>query len=283
MIKKILGIFILLIIIIFLTLYVAVDKILIKNTISNIEKKLNLNIILLEDYSFNLFPKLSLLTKFDLDKENINLFIEDAEFEIYKNYNQKPAEYFLKAKNIKIEKLIIQDLEADGNIYKYSNDSLNSHLEIFPKGYIKYELNADEKNSVKFVKLILSRINLPESYKKLSNFILSILEEDTSFVSKFTLDRELLTIDYFDSTKNELNFKLNGTYNLKSNIVDVIVKLDSNKENFMEFRITDNVKNPYIQILSNDNSINYNFFFNDIEKIFEGGVDNILKNLMANE
>lgn len=283
MIKKILGIFILLIIIIFLALYVAVDKILIKNTISNIEKKLNLNINLLEDYSFNLFPKLSLLTKFDLDKENINLFIEDAEFEIYKYYNQKPAEYFLKAKNIKIEKLIIQDLEADGNIYKYSNDSLNSHLEIFPKGYIKYELNADEKNSVKFVKLILSRINLPESYKKISNFILSILEEDTSFVSKFTLDRELLTIDYFDSTKNELNFKLNGTYNLKSNIVDVIVKLDSNKENFMEFRITDNVKNPYIQILSNDNSINYNFFFNDIEKIFEGGVDNILKNLMANE
>ena len=283
MIKKILGIFILLIIIIFLTFYVAVDKILIKNTISNIEKKLNLNINLLEDYSFNLFPKLSLLTKFDLDKENINLFIENAEFQIYKNYNQKPAEYFLEAKSIKIEKLIIQDLEADGNIYKYSNNSLNSHLEIYPKGYIKYELNADEKNSVKFVKLILSRINLPESYKKLSNFILSILEEDTSFVSKFTLDRELLTIDYFDSTKNELNFKLNGTYNLKSNIVDVIVKLDSNKENFMEFRITDNVKNPYIQILSKDNSINYNFFFNDIEKIFEGGVDNILKNLMANE
>jgi len=283
MIKKILGIFILLIIIIFLALYVAVDKILIKNTISNIEKKLNLNINLLEDYSFNLFPKLSLLTKFDLDKENINLFIEDAEFEIYKNYNQKPAEYFLKAKNIKIEKLIIQDLEADGNIYKYSNDSLNSHLEIFPKGYIKYELNADEKNSVKFVKLILNRINLPEPYKKILNFILSILQEDTFFVSKFTLDRELLTIDYFDSTKNELNFKLNGTYNLKSNIVDVVVKLDSNKENFMEFRITDNVKNPYIQILSNDNSINYNFFFNDIEKIFEGGVDNILKNLMANE
>ena len=140
-----------------------------------------------------------------------------------------------------------------------------------------------QQNTLKFVKLILSRINLPESYKKLSNFIISILEEDMSFVSKFTLDRELLTISYFDSTKNELNFKLNGTYNLKSNIVDIIVKLDSNKENFMEFRITDNVKNPYIQILSNDNSINYNFFFNDIEKIFEGGVDNILKNLMANE
>ncbi len=283
MVKKILGIFILLIIIIFFALYVVVDKILIKNTISNIEKKLNLNIYLHEDYSFNVFPKLSLLTKFDLDKENINLFIENAEFEIYKNYNQRPTEYFLKAKSIKIEKLIIHDLEADGNIYKYSNDNLNSHLEIYPKGYIKYELNGDEKNSVKFVKLILSRINLPESYKKLSNFIISILEEDTSFVSKFTLDRELLRINYFDSTKNELKFKLNGTYNLKSNILDIIVKLDSNKENFMEFRITDNVKNPYIQIISNDNSINYNFFFNDIEKIFEGGMDNILKNLMANE
>lgn len=283
MIKKILGIFILLIIIIFLAIYVVVDKILIKNTITNIEKKLNLNIYLNEDYSLNFFPKISLLTKFDLDKENLNLSIENAEFEIYKNYNQKPAEYFLNAKSVRIEKLIIQDLEADGNIYKYSNDSLNSHLEIYPKGYIKYQLNADERNSVKFVKLILSRIKLPESYQKLSNFIISILEEDTSFASKFTLDRELLTINYFDSTKNELNFQLNGTYNLKSNILDIVVKIDSNKENFMEIKITDNVKNPYIQILSNDNSINYNFFFNDIEKIFEGGVDNILKNLMANE
>ena len=151
MIKKIFGIFILLIIIIFLAIYVVVDKILIKNTIKSIENKLNLNIYLNEDYSLSFFPKLSLLTKFNLNKKNLNLFIKKANFEIYKNYSLKPSEFTFNAESITIEKLIVQDFVANGILYKYSNDSLSSHIEIFPKGYIIYQLNADEKNSIKFI------------------------------------------------------------------------------------------------------------------------------------
>ena len=283
MVKKIFGIFIILIIFIFLSIYVVVDKILIKNTIKNIENKLNLNIYLNEDYSLSFFPKLSLLTKFNLDKKNLNLFMKKAKFEIYKNYSLKPSEFAFNAESIIIEKLIVKDLVANGTLYKYSNDSLNSHIEIFPKGYIIYQLNADEKNSIKFINLILKSMSLPQAYNQLSNFIINILEEDTYFISKITLDRELLTINYFDSTENKFNFNLNGTYNLNSNILDINVKLKNNKENFLEIIITDNINNPNIHILSNDNSINYTFFMNDIAKIFEDGIDNILKNIIINE
>ena len=283
MIKKIFGIFILLIIIIFLAIYVVVDKILIKNTIKNIENKLNLNIYLNENYSLSFFPKISLLTKFNLDKKNLNLFMKKAKFEIYKNYSLKPSEFAFNAESIIIEKLIVKDLVANGTLYKYSNDSLNSHIEIFPKGYIIYQLNADEKNSIKFINLILKRMSLPQAYNQLSSFIINILEEDTYFISKITLDRELLTINYFNSTENKFNFNLNGTYNLNSNILDINVKLKNNKENFLEIIITDNINNPNIHILSNDNSINYTFFMNDIAKIFEDGIDNILKNIIINE
>ena len=126
-------------------------------------------------------------------------------------------------------------------------------------------------------------MSLPQAYNQLSNFIINILEEDTYFISKITLDRELLTINYFDSTENKFNFNLNGTYNLNSNILDMNVKLKNNKEKFLEIIITDNINNPNIQILSNDNSINYTFFMNDIAMIFEDGIDNILKNIIINE
>ena len=112
--------------------------------------------------------------------------------------------------------------------------------------------------------------------EKLANYKDASASNQLTLTIKTLLNKE---VSSKDSRGNPKTYRIN----LKSNIVDIIVKLDSNKENFMEFKITENVKNPYIQILSNDNSINYNFFFNDIEKIFEGEVDNILKNLMGND
>ena len=100
MIKKIIFLIIILIITLFLLVFYLFDKIYIKKTIANIEDNLNLDISLNTDYEFSFFPNLSLLTKFNLNKKDYNLFIQNAQFYVYKNYDLKPAKFIFNSERI---------------------------------------------------------------------------------------------------------------------------------------------------------------------------------------
>ena len=283
MIKKIIFLIIILIITLFLLVFYFFDKIYIKKTIANIEDNLNLDISLNTDYEFSFFPNLSLLIKFNLNKKDYNLFIQNAQFYVYKNYDLKPAKFIFNSERIEIENFLIEQLASEGIINQYTIENFISKFEINPKGYINYKLNSDEKNSLKFLSLIFKRLNLPNTYKKLFDFSLNTLLEKTYFTSKIIFDEDYLIIDNFNSIKNDFNFDLNGTYNLNSNILDININLNHKNEQFLKLKITEDIKNPNIKIVSDDNSINYNFSISEVDKFLEGGIDNILKNLNSNE
>ncbi len=283
MIKKIIFLLIVLIISFFLLFSIFLEKFFINKTILDIEKELNISISLNEDYKFTLFPNLSILTKFNLRQPEYNVFIKNAEFNIYKNYDLKPAKFIFNTEKIEIEKIFIDQLVSEGTIKKYSGGNFRSKFEIYPKGNIYYNLNSDEITSLSVLRIIIKRLNLPDTYKKLFDLTFNILNEKSFFTSKIRFDEKLIIIDYFESNKNDFNLYLKGTYDLQTRVLNFNINLNHNNEKLVKLKITDNIDNPNISILSKDNSINLNFFMNDIDKILDGGIEKILSYLISSQ
>lgn len=282
MIKKILLLLVFLLIFAFFIIFYLIDKIYINKVITNMENDLNINISLEEPHKFNIIPNLSLLTKFNLDKKDKNLFVQGAELSIVKNYDNKHAIFNFKSNSIKINKLIIEDLESSGEINEYNFKNLLK-FKTFPNGYFYYNSNKEEKNSLKFINLIINRLNVPEIYKKLSELSFALLNEKSFFTSEISFDDGLILIDYFESKKNDFHVYLYGKYNLLNEVVDLNIIIKQANEKIVEIKISGISENPNIKILSADKTINLNFFISDFNQLLESGFENILKSLVTSE
>ena len=282
MIKKIFLLFIVIIICIFFFIFYLIDKIYVNKYIENLEENLNVNINLKESHQLKIVPNFSLLIKFNLEKNNSKLFIEDGELNIQRNYNFKKPFFDFNSKHIKIDKLKIDSLSVSGEINDYNYKNLLK-LSLFPEGYLSFTLNNKDKQSLQFFNIVIQKLNIPKNYKQLSNLLFNYLNDKSFFTSKIIYDEEYIYIDYFKVFNNEYNIELIGKYNLKNKFVNIeaVVKID--KEKIFEINSLGNLDNPEIKVLSSDKSIDLNFNINDINQILSGNFDDIFQNLLINE
>ena len=226
MIKKILLLLFLLFFCTLFIIYYLIDKIYINNYIKNLEESLKINIYLEEPHQFIVIPHLALLANFNLDNKEKKLFLKGGEFNIKKNYNRKKAIFNFNSDNIKIDKFIFDNLVTSGEINEYDFNNLLKFT-IFAEGNLLYKINTEEQNSLKFVNLIIQRLNIPEAYKKLSDFSFHYLNDKSFFTSKIIFDKGLILIDYFESTQKDFLITLNGEYKIEKELVDFKANIKS--------------------------------------------------------
>ena len=282
MIKKIFLLLIVLIICIFFFVFYLIDKIYINKYIKNLEENLNVNISLKESHQLKIIPNLSLLVNFNLEKINNKLFLEDGEIYIQKNYNFKKPFFNFYSKNLKIDRLLLENLSIAGEINKYNFTNLLK-LTLFPEGYLSFTLDDEDKQSLQFVNIIIQRLNIPKTYKQLSNVLFNYLNDKSSFNSKIIYDDEYIYIDYFKAFNNEYNIEIAGKYNLKNNFANIQAIVEIEKEKIFEINTLGNLDNPEIKVLSSDKSIDMSFNINDINQILSGNFEDVFQNLLTNE
>ena len=282
MIKKILLLLFLLFFCTLFIIYYLIDKIYINNYIKNLEETLKINIYLEEPHQFIVIPHLAFLANFNLDNKEKKLFLKGGEFNIKKNYNRKKAIFNFNSDNIKIDKFIVDNLVTSGEINEYDFNNLLKFT-VFAEGNLLYNINNEEKNSLNFINLIIQRLNIPEAYKKLSDFSFHYLNDKSFFTSKIIFDKGLILIDYFESKQKDFLITLNGEYKIEKELVDFKVNIKIKDKKTFDIKIIGNLDNPNIKILSTDKTVDFNFNINDFNQILDGNIENILKSVITNE
>ena len=275
MIKKLLLLLFLIIICILLLIFYLVDRIYINSYIKNLEKNFNVNISLQEPHQLKVVPNLSLLVNFNLENKERNILIEDGELSIKKYYNFTNPKLNFSSKKIIIDKLIFDTLTTSGEINEYNLNNLLK-LTLFPEGYFSFKMNDDDEKSLQFINIIVQRLDIPKAYKQFIDVSSNFLKDKSLYSSKIIIDQERITIDYFESLKNEYGITLTGELNLENHMTNlkVIIKMENKK--IFEIKIFGNTKNPEIYILSTDKILDVKFNLNDFNQILDNNFDNIL-------
>ena len=259
----------------FFIIFYLVDRVYINSYIKNLEKNFNVSITLQEPHEFNVVPNLSLLADFNLENKERNILIEDGELSIKKYYNSKNPKLNFNSKKIIIDKLIFDNLTTSGEINEYDLHNILK-LTLFPEGYFLFNINDDDEKSLQFINIIVQRLNIPEAYKQFIDVSSNFLNDKSFFSSKIIIDQERITVDYFESLKNEYSITLTGEFNLENEManLEAIIKMENKK--IFEIKIFGNVKNPDIYILSADKILDVKFNINDFNQILDSNFDNIL-------
>ena len=282
MIKKIFLLLIVLIICIFFFVFYLIDKIYINKYIKNLEENLNINISLKESHQLKIIPNLSVLVNFNLEKINNKLFLEDGVINIQRDYNFRKPFFNFYSKNLKIDRLLIENLSIAGEINKYNFTNLLK-LTLLPEGYLSFTLDDEDEQSLQFVNIIIQRLNIPKTYKQLSSVLFNFLNDKSSFNSKIIYDDEYIYINYFKAFNNEYNIEIAGKYNLKNNFANIQAIVEIEKEKIFEINTLGNLDNPEIKVLSSDKSIDMSFNINDINQILSGNFEDVFQKLLTNE
>ena len=275
MIKKILLLLFLIIVCIFFIIFYLIDRVYINSYIKNLEKNFNVSITLQEPHEFNVVPNLSLLADFNLENKERNILIEDGELSIKKYYNSKNPKLNFNSKKIIIDKLIFDNLTTSGEINEYDLHNLLK-LTLFPEGYFLFNINDDDEKSLQFINIIVQRLNIPEAYKQFIDVSSNFLNDKSFFSSKIIIDQERITVDYFESLKNEYSITLTGEFNLENEMANLEAIIKMENEKIFEIKIFGNVENPDIYILSADKILDVKFNINDFNQILDSNFDNIL-------
>jgi hypothetical protein len=275
MIKKLLLLLFLIIICIFFLIFYLVDRVYINSYIKNLEKNFNVNILLQEPHQLKVVPNLSLLVNFNLENKERNILIEEGELSIKKYYNFTNPKLNFSSKKIIIDKLIFDTFTTSGEINEYNLNNLLK-LTLFPEGYFSFKMNDDDEKSLQFINIIVQKLNIPKAYKQFIDVSSNFLKDKSLYSSKIIIDQEHITIDYFESLKNEYALILTGELNLENQKANLKVIIKMENEKIFEIKIFGNTNNPEIFILSTDKILDVKFNLNDFNQILDNNFDNIL-------
>ena len=266
-------------IIIYVLIYIFIINFNEEDLIKNIEDKYNIKMVENIPFEFNIFPKLNVISRLDIEDQQNKIVYENVNIDL-----SQPIFYYPGKLQIKVEKILFNNLSLDNinisgkiNYIKNYFNNPNNYENIFDgeyniNGNIILQTTNEDKLLISFLKLFFEKLENNKNYDyAFSKLIDAFGSERSNFTGIVRKDKNIIFTNDILINNQSNSILIEGKFDTDNDYLDSVLKLSQNNKEYLNVIIKGNIEQP--EIIFDQNSI----FFENLKSGNNIIEENILK------
>tara|TARA_A100001015_G_scaffold53717_1_gene58904 strand:- start:499 stop:1374 length:876 start_codon:yes stop_codon:yes gene_type:complete len=266
-------------IIIYVLIYIFIINFNEEDLIKNIEDKYNIEVVEDIPFEFNIFPKLNVISRLDIEDQQNKIVYENVNIDL-----SQPIFYYPGKLQIKVEKILFNNLSLDNinisgkiNYIKNYFNNPNNYENIFDgeyniNGNIILQTTNEDKLLISFLKLFFEKLENNKNYDyAFSKLIDAFGNERSNFTGIIRKDKNIIFTNDILINNQSNSILIEGKFDTDNDYLDSVLKLSQNNKEYLNVIIKGNIQQP--EIIFDQNSI----FFENLKSGNNIIEENILK------
>ena len=266
-------------IIIYVLIYIFVSNFNEEDFVKNIEDKYNLEIFEDIPFEFNIFPKLNVSSKLDIEDQQNKIVYENVNIDLSQPIFYYPGKLQITVKKILFNNLSLDNINISGKINYIKNyfNNPNNYENIFDgeyniNGNIILQTTNEDKLLISFLKLFFEKLENNKNYDyAFSKLIDAFGSERSNFTGIIRKDKNIIFTNDILINNQSNSILIEGKFDTDNDYLDSVLKLSQNNKEYLNVIIKGNIKQ--LEIIFDQNSI----FFENLKSGNNIIEENILK------
>lgn len=266
-------------IIIYVLIYIFVSNFNEEDFVKNIEDKYNLEIFEDIPFEFNIFPKLNVISRLDIEDQQNKIVYENVNIDLSQPIFYYPGKLQITVKKILFNNLSLDNINISGKINYIKNyfNNPNNYENIFDgeyniNGNIILQTTNEDKLLISFLKLFFEKLENNKNYDyAFSKLIDAFGSERSNFTGIIRKDKNIIFTNDILINNQSNSILIEGKFDTDNDYLDSVLKLSQNNKEYLNVIIKGNIEQP--EIIFDQNSI----FFENLKSGNNIIEENILK------
>ena len=266
-------------IIIYVLIYIFISNFNEEDFVKNIEDKYNLKIFEDIPFEFNIFPKLNVSSRLDIEDQQNKIVYENVNVDLSQPIFYYPGKLQITVKKILFNNITLDNIKISGKINYIKNyfNNPNNYENIFDGEYnidgnIILQTTNEDKLLISFLKLFFEKLENNKNYDyAFSKLIDAFGSERSNFTGIVRKDKNIIFTDDILINNQSNSILIEGKFDTDNDYLDSVLKLSQNNKEYLNVIIKGNIQQP--EIIFDQNSI----FFENLKSGNNIIEENILK------
>ena len=266
-------------IIIYVLIYIFISNFNEEDFVKNIEDKYNLEIFEDIPFEFNIFPKLNVSSRLDIEDQQNKIVYENVNIDLSQPIFYYPGKLQITVKKILFNNLTLDNINISGKINYIKNyfNNPNNYENIFDgeyniNGNIILQTTNEDKLLISFLKLFFEKLENNKNYDyAFSKLIDAFGSERSNFTGIIRKDKNIIFTNDILINNQSNSILIEGKFDTDNDYLDSVLKLSQNNKEYLNVIIKGNIQQP--EIIFDQNSI----FFENLKSGNNIIEENILK------